>query len=76
MTYKVEPVTGETGKWIVSVDFSDEDADNTAQNEVRGTQEQAESYATTLARDFRENHAELFPPPPVVEHDPIMEEML
>jgi hypothetical protein len=46
-----------------------------ASNHVIGTKEQAEAYAVTLARDFRENHMELFPLPPVEEHDHMMEGM-
>jgi hypothetical protein len=76
MKYTVDPVSSETNKWVVTVDFNDEGVDALAQNEVRGTEAQANAYAMTLARDFKENHADLFPPPPVVEHDPMMEEII
>jgi hypothetical protein len=76
MKHVIELVANETNKWIVTVDFNDEGVDAIAQNEVRGTEDQAHAYAMTLARDFRENHADLFPPPPIEEHDPMMEEIL
>lgn len=59
MTYSVEQVS--ENKWLVTVDFNDEGIDRKATNEVIGTEEQAIAYATVLARDFRENNAELFP---------------
>jgi len=73
MTYSVEQVS--ENKWLVTVDFNDEGIDRKATNEVIGTEEQAHAYAPTLARDFRENHADLFPPPVVEEHD-YMEEIV
>lgn len=73
MTYTTSNVDG--NKWLVAVDFIDEGVNASASNHVVGTKEQADAYAATLARDFRENHMEMFPLPPVEEHDYMMEEM-
>jgi hypothetical protein len=73
MTHTATNVGG--NKWLVAVDFTDEGVNASASNHVIGTKEQAEAYAVTLARDFRENHMELFPLPPVEEHDHMMEGM-
>lgn len=73
MTHTAINVGGD--KWIVSVDFNDEGVNASASNHVVGTNEQADAYAATLARDFRENHMEMFPLSPMEEHDHMMEEM-
>ncbi len=59
-------------RWQVNVSFTDEGIQATASNIIIGTEEQAHGYAPTLARDFQENHPELFPVPEV---NP-MEEMI
>ena len=61
MTHTVTNIAA--NRWQVSVSFADEGVDATASNIVLGTEDQANAYAPTLARDFRENHAELFPLP-------------
>lgn len=72
MTHTVTNIA--TNRWLVDVFFADEGVDATARNIVVGTEEQAIAYAPTLARDFRDNHAELFPlPEPEVNP---MEEMI
>lgn len=72
MTKTVTKIEG--NKYLVVVDFTDEGVDATTQNHVIGTEDQAHAYAATLARDFRENHSDLFPMPEI-EIDP-MEEIL
>ena len=72
MTHTVTNI--EATKWLVSVSFADEGVQQSTSNTVIGTEEQANAYAPTLARDFRENHADLFPLPVVEEHEH-MEEM-
>ncbi|MEA4865360.1 MAG: hypothetical protein VB088_08180 [Sphaerochaeta sp.] len=67
MTHTITNI--ETNKWLVSISFADEGVPQGASTTVIGTEEQAHAYAQTLARDFRENHADLFPPPVVEEHD-------
>ena len=74
MTYTTTNVGG--NKWLVSVDFTDEGVAANASNHIVGTQEQANAYAATLARDLRSNNMELFPLPEVEEHDPMMEEFV
>lgn len=61
-------------KWQVTVSFLDEGVDAQAQNVVIGTQEQAVAYGATLARDFRENNKELFPPEEIeeIEEDEVL----
>lgn len=61
MRYTINQVA--ENKWLVAVDFSDEGVDRTTSNEIIGTEDQAIAYAPVLARDFRENNAELFPLP-------------
>ena len=74
MTHTVTKIS-ETS-WQVNVSFADEGVDATTSNTVIGTEAQAHAYAPTLARDFRENNADLFPLPVVEEHDHMMEEMV
>lgn len=63
-------------RWQVNVSFTDEGIQATASNIIIGTEEQAHGYAPTLARDFRENHHDLFPLPVVEEQDHMMEEFV
>ena len=61
MTHRITKLN--ENKWLVEVDFLDEGVDRSASNTVIGSEEQAHAYATTLARDYRENNADLFPLP-------------
>ena len=62
MTYTINQIS--ENKWLVTVDFNDEGVNQSTSNEIIGTEDQAIAYAPVLARDYRENHAELFPLPP------------
>lgn len=72
MTHNVTKI--EDNKWLVEVSFHDEGVDRTTSNKVIGTEEQAHAYAATLARDYRENNADLFPLPEV-EEEGMMEDI-
>ena len=61
MTYTINQIS--ENKWLVTVDFNDEGVNQSTSNEIIGTEDQAIAYAPVLARDFRENNAELFPLP-------------
>ncbi len=72
MTHTVTSIG--TNRWDVAISFADEGVEATANNVIIGTVDQANAYAPTLARDFRENHPDLFPlPEPEVNP---MEEMI
>lgn len=66
MNYTIEPINEKITK--LTVDFSDEDIDLQGETTVKGTEEDAEKYVDTFAKDLKRNNIELFPKPPEPEH--------
>lgn len=50
-------------KWLIEIDWIDEDIDASTSAIIVGPEDDAIAYIPTLARDYRDNHPDLFPQP-------------